>query len=72
MFEVELLRTGPAVGCDTSSFSPIDEIDGEIDTTSYHNTTDRISSSPLSLSLSSSIGEDEEEQNEDQQQQQQQ
>jgi uncharacterized membrane protein YdjX (TVP38/TMEM64 family) len=69
MFEVELLRTGPAAGCDTSS-SPIDEIDGEVDTASYRNSTDRISSSPLSLS--SSIGEDEEEQDEDQQQQQQQ
>ena len=71
MFEVELLRTGPAVGCDTSS-SLIDEIDGEVDTTGDRNTTDRTSSSPISLSLSSSIGEDEEEQDQDQQQQQQQ
>jgi len=66
MFEVELLRTGPTVGCDTSS-SLIDEIDGEVDTTGDRNTTDRTSSSPISLSLSSSIGEDEEEQDQDQQ-----
>jgi uncharacterized membrane protein YdjX (TVP38/TMEM64 family) len=62
----ELLPTGPAAGC--SSSLPINEIDGEGDTKSYRNITDRISSS--TIPLSSSIGEDDEEQQDQEQHQQ--